>query len=202
MSETPPRFDGLLPFVIESKAAMSEYLLPCSCGRQVPVTPRMAGETIECACGNRLDVPTLRHMRLLIANAPVGATPAREWTNRHRLAFVWLVLMAIAAGIAAYFSWQIPPEPQIRVHAVDDLVRASNSPAEVYATFQELEKGIRPQTVTVTAEVQKILEQRSQLTWGIRIALGVCLFAAAAAAVTLLAARRPTRQHGRELKTS
>jgi len=50
---------------------MSQYLLPCVCGANIPVSRSQAGMTLPCPqCGNTLDVPTIRGMSTL-AVAPV-----------------------------------------------------------------------------------------------------------------------------------
>ncbi len=59
-----------------------KYLLPCSCGKRVPVDATQAGERIRCDCGAEMEVPTLMKLRTLEI-APASPQP------RRRLAFVW-----------------------------------------------------------------------------------------------------------------
>ena len=53
------------------------YLLPCKCGQSTPIEVGQAGQTIDCSCGARLDVPTMREIRRL-AQAEEGQTEQRR----------------------------------------------------------------------------------------------------------------------------
>ena len=45
------------------------YLLPCSCGNSVPVESHQAGGSVNCTCGQSLNVPSLRDLRELPTKA-------------------------------------------------------------------------------------------------------------------------------------
>jgi len=52
----------------------TKYLLPCSCGEEVRVDARQAGQEIRCRCGAMLDVPAMRGLAQL---TPAGPEPDR-----------------------------------------------------------------------------------------------------------------------------
>ena len=54
---------------------MPSYLLPCTCGKSIPVTKLQAGQEVACDCGQRQVAPTLR----AIQNLPeMEATVSRQ----------------------------------------------------------------------------------------------------------------------------
>ncbi len=73
---------------------MTQYLLPCDCGAEIPVSRSQAGMSVPCpACGKSLDVPTIRNLANL-KPAPVAAnTTARDHYRPPN------ILQRIAAGI-------------------------------------------------------------------------------------------------------
>ena len=83
------------------------YLLPCSCGHKVRVTPAQAGGRVKCTCGQSLAVPTLRGLRgLTPAKSEPAARATPRWTPLHGALFSGGLLLA-AAGLAviAYHLW-------------------------------------------------------------------------------------------------
>ena len=64
-----------------------KYLLPCTaCGQKTPVATGQAGQTIHCACGSALDIPSIRALRQL---EPVAEAPAAPlWNKQKGLLFV------------------------------------------------------------------------------------------------------------------
>jgi hypothetical protein len=41
------------------------FLLPCECGKEIPVEAGQAGETIICECGTKIEVPQLSELKTL-----------------------------------------------------------------------------------------------------------------------------------------
>jgi hypothetical protein len=88
------------------------YLLPCSCGREIPIELRHAGETVRCACGRTCTAPTLRDIRNLRPALPADATPAAArpgWGNSQRFLVAGLAVLLLAALAAAILYEQFPP---------------------------------------------------------------------------------------------
>jgi hypothetical protein len=174
---------------------MANYLLPCRCGQSVAVSTSMAGESVRCACGAELQVPTLRGLRQL-AQADKGgidqAPRTRGWTDRNRATFVLVVAALLSCLVAADLALRMPPEPTVQVVRTGPLIGESTPPAHVYAVFDELQKGIRPRTNVITGEAKEAMEQRRAMTWGIRFALGVgaCTLVAAVVSVLVPGRRR------------
>ena len=80
---------------------MSQYLLPCSCGANIPVSRSQAGMSLPCPqCAKILDVPTIRNMAALPA---ISDTPEKAKSSR---APIWLgpvAAIAFLVAVAAFF---------------------------------------------------------------------------------------------------
>ncbi|MHB8863379.1 MAG: hypothetical protein ACYC6N_13305 [Pirellulaceae bacterium] len=86
-----------------------KYLLPCACGKSVPVETSQAGGTVRCSCGNALDVPPMRLLRqLAVADAAVATKVSRQrsWSIFQGLFFA-IGLTFLVGGLltAAYYQW-------------------------------------------------------------------------------------------------
>ncbi|MBN2216592.1 MAG: hypothetical protein JW719_04375 [Pirellulales bacterium] len=101
----------------------TRYLLPCSCGRSIPVETTQAGQMVSCACGKTLEVPTLLKLRSL---EPVAdqheAAVERSWGGAQGLAIVGGVVTLIGvAGLAFFFLYR--PVPPKAVHTEKNIAR-------------------------------------------------------------------------------
>ncbi len=89
-------------------------LLPCSCGRKVPVRPSQAGQTVRCSCGAELQVPAWREIAALepasAKAAPAGAGP---WGWPERLLLLGVAGLAVAVAICAYLLVTRPIQPSV-----------------------------------------------------------------------------------------
>ena len=90
----------------------AKYLLPCTCGREIPVEATQAGQQVRCQCGLGLEVPTLLNLtRLKPAEPPTAAAPPRArstWGLRQRVMLVGLWIMAVGASWA---GWELLNRP-------------------------------------------------------------------------------------------
>ena len=87
------------------------YLLPCSCGRDIPIEPRQAGETVRCECGRTCAVPTMREVQSLRPAPASSTTPAATkpaWGNPQRFLVAGLVVFLLAAIAAVILYIQFP----------------------------------------------------------------------------------------------
>ncbi len=90
------------------------YLLPCSCGRKIPVQLRQAGEIVKCDCGNivrstyfnwvkdpakRRKPPPAQNSESIIG--PLG----------HRLTFFGGLVILAAIVIGGWLFWTRPIDP-------------------------------------------------------------------------------------------
>ena len=84
---------------------------PVLCGREIPIEPRQAGETVRCECGRTCAVPTMREIQSL-RPAPLSVRrlrPARPaWGNPQRFLVAGLVVFLLAAIAAVILYRQIP----------------------------------------------------------------------------------------------
>jgi hypothetical protein len=170
---------------------MSQYLLTCSCGRTSTVTARQAGQSIRCACGAALDVPTLRGLRDLPPAVADGASkPTRTWDNRHRAVFAMLLGSAFALTLGVYFAGKIqqqvlPPAPRT--------LDANSTPSDVLDAFVELRQGFKPDPIIVGAT-----DERELWLIGKRVSLSLGGVLLAGAVLVLLTGRARASQVQRE----
>jgi hypothetical protein len=100
------------------------------------------------------------------------------------------VILGLAAGAAAgYLAIRMPPAPQPLALPVDEAKVQASSPDEIHSAFEELKKGINSGTRIISPEGRQALEQRKQMTWGIRILLLLGACSLGAALVTALVRR-------------
>jgi len=106
-------------------AVKAKYLLPCPCGRQIPVLASQAGQQLQCECGASLEVPSMRGLAELepvgpspdagssAAASPDAMAPKRVqrtsrgrgpvWGTRQRLLLIGAVITTVGVGMGAYF---------------------------------------------------------------------------------------------------
>lgn len=119
---------------------MARFLLPCVCGRQLPVNAAQAGDQLQCECGQRIEVPTLRHLAALERVEEAAPRRVKNWGVRQGLVFLGASIIAIAAVCLLVLQLERPE----RIH--EQLIRTNienMSPADVWRTWPILEQGIR-----------------------------------------------------------
>lgn len=157
---------------------MSSYLLPCTCGRQVVVTPSEAGNRITCSCGAVLEVPPLRAMRRL---RPAESTaevspPVSQWGAGAALLLLGAVVLLLGGGFCAYV-WVHRP----RVVDVDSL-----RPVDTWFLWQQLRHLPRR-----TARHDLLIGTQHMYRLWMMLALAVVALGCALVAAGLLMARKP-----------
>lgn len=162
---------------------MSDYLLPCTCGKKLGVTKSQAGQSVRCACGKELEVPTLRGMAALERVGTPGAASPKSWNNRHRVAFLLAIAALVGVLAAGYLAIDLPaPLPEFEMVEVDEMTPFTN----VLAVYDELKKGIEGAVPPISAEMRALEREREMKLWGIRVALTAAGCAAVAAAAVQL----------------
>jgi hypothetical protein len=79
-----------------------KYLLPCpACQRAITVESGQAGQMVQCACGQQVEVPTVRKLRELEIFQETAAAPAR-WNRRKGFRFLGSAITALGIVLAAY----------------------------------------------------------------------------------------------------
>ncbi|MBM4000761.1 MAG: hypothetical protein FJ297_14690 [Planctomycetes bacterium] len=108
-----------------------QYVLPCACGRTRRVGASQAGEQVDCECGAKITVPTLRGLRAL------ASAPDDRPHSAHRVpeagrpssvagclfAFVFLGFITSCVFTAAMFALRARLDP----HRPFDAVLAANA---------------------------------------------------------------------------
>jgi hypothetical protein len=91
------------------RVAMKKYLLPCTCGKQTEVDSTQSGLKVRCACGNELEVPTLRGLQeLRVAGEETQAAPGNSWGPRQGLLFLAAVFLLVSVPAAGFMYWKRP----------------------------------------------------------------------------------------------
>ncbi len=94
----------------------ARYLLPCSCGAKIAVEPRQAGQTVHCACGKSLTVPTMLEMaKLERAEAAEDRAQGKNppaWGVPQILIVLGIVGLLVAGAFAA-IAVHLRPPPRI-----------------------------------------------------------------------------------------
>jgi len=175
----------------------ARYLLPCDCGRKVPVASRQAGQTVVCACGAALEVPTLLRLTALEREAPAVAPQptTASWGIRQAITMIGLaILLASLAGAIALLVGR-PTLKTVTAHDEQQYRDEAEkmSPAELYWRWKAMrEQGLDPRdTAEVDRYDEKLLRYR---LWWLAVLLGA-VAGIAAIVVPLVRARRssPTR---------
>jgi len=131
----------------------AKYLLPCSCGRKIPVDRSQAGQGIRCECGARLEVPTMRALRLLerVTPKPDAARPTRSaWGARQGLLLLGVLVILAALGLMALLHSSRP-----RLHDVEDL-----PPIRTWLLWQELRQGLQERPVGEKEFLERVTRYR------------------------------------------
>lgn len=110
-----------------------KYLLPCSCGREIPVEAAQAGEQVRCTCGAELEVPTLLALATLkrAEPGPAATKPPATWGARQRLILVGAMITAASLGVGIRLYLGRPTIP------VEKL-----SPAQAWALWLDLREDV------------------------------------------------------------
>lgn len=109
---------------------MPDYLLPCRCGRTTRVRTNQAGQTVQCGCGQPLEVPTLLQLtRLEPAPAEDAAAGSRPtWNLRHGLILLGALLLAACLPLGVWIYWHRPEA--LLQRATEELRQTQQSDAE------------------------------------------------------------------------
>jgi hypothetical protein len=159
---------------LREKNVTVKYLLPCSCGRKLPVELRQAGQSVVCQCGASLEVPTMLELATLAkaGEEPAASRPAMRWGRRQRVGLVGLTIVLATIGLAVYLACDPPVRPPIHPELspehIEDL-----SPVASRKAWRELRReGIAPRYPADAAYEEAVFRYR--LRWGATAVLGIC----------------------------
>ena len=111
---------------------MATYLLPCNCGKDIPIEVGQAGGKVVCACGAQHDVPTLRKLRHLPSATQGGAPTARRaWNARKGVVTAGLIVAAVFTAIT---FWVRLAEPKIAQFEATNYLESVEQRLETPAT--------------------------------------------------------------------
>ena len=106
------------------------------------MTAAQAGDQLQCECGERLEVPTLRHLASLERLQDAAPVREKSWGLRQALVFLGVatVILAAAGLVALHFTKPQPIREPILRTAVENM-----TPGELWKTWQVLQQGIHRQ---------------------------------------------------------
>lgn len=173
-----------------------QYLVPCSCGRKMPVETRQAGEVISCACGASLDIPRLIELKKLekIAIQAADAKPHGIWGVGQGLILsgaVLLIGVVLLSILVIIFGAGDPYD-----NMTPDQIRTAfqqMTPEQTWGTWMNLrQSGINPPKKAVERYLEGLHAQRQMLLAFLSIAavVDVALLVAG-----ILVARRSRVKH-------
>jgi hypothetical protein len=160
------------------------------------VATAQAGGQVQCACGQRLAVPTLRGLRSLEPASPeAGAKAVAGWTRLHGAVFAAALLVAGAgAAIAAFHGLRYLRVVPYAKDYSPDLIRAEAahidelSPVETLTHWSKLvEEGLGPKDPFLWTKAQ---ESAKGLGWWIRLGGELVAGGVLVAVATLFVGRR------------
>jgi hypothetical protein len=139
-----------------------KYILSCpKCQRDMPVESGQAGQMLHCACGQQVEVPTIRQLRQL---RPADDEPAAvsRWNRRHGYRFVGGVITAVALVLAGYvwLAWPVLYDEGAIVREIQ-----SQAPFVSFLRLQSLEPPLptpaseRVESAPQLAPSKKLLQQ-------------------------------------------
>lgn len=171
---------------------MKSFLLPCECGRLIPVGPGQAGGQVRCdRCGTVRDVPRLGDLARFAVQQSSGAAAPRRWTAAHAC-LVGGTAVAVSATIAALMIVS-PAGPAVDVAAVRQAV-SNASPGEVHRVWKQISRGgvARPQLPHERRleQMARVAGDMSRWLTGLAVLGGAVAVASAAS----LLARKPQAQ--------
>jgi len=170
----------------------TKYLLPCSCGKSVPVSVSQSGLTTACECGRQLEVPTrggLLKLEQVGGGASLGSRPPRPaWGPRQGLLFIGGVAALVFLG-AGLYEYANPPEDIV----IGAIARAN--PIDTLTYYRIFGSGI---DVSGSPENQRLLKQITSrrvwmTTWFVLAGVGL-LAAVASRFIPVEAAKRPAKR--------
>ena len=187
----------------------AKYLLPCPCGRQIPVLASQAGQQLQCECGAALEVPSMRGLAELERVGPspeaVPSAPARPtaptsqtaqkeerrstqrrapvWGTRQRLLLIGAVIATVGVGMGTYFY-------EFRPRLVDAELMG---PVQSWKLWRDLSHGIDQRPPWESAYLQFLAGyHRWMIVAGAITGTGVIVMAS-----SLLAPRSRRKRRGR-----
>jgi len=94
----------------------TKYLLPCECGKSIPVATSQAGSQVACECGAEMEVPTMRGLRELEREeeeSPQAGQKMREksWDPRYGVGMLGAIVAVVAAIPGIVLLVQYPEKP-------------------------------------------------------------------------------------------
>ncbi len=126
-----------------------QYHMPCACGRHVVVENRKAGTRVVCACGNSLEVPTIRAIAQLARADQVEEVLPPVWTLRQGIIFLGLAIALPASAFTIYLYLQLPTLQESTVQGVIQQYSPAQSWALWQIYLQGMPKAASPETKAV-----------------------------------------------------
>ena len=163
------------------------YLLPCSCGKKVPVDAGQAGAQVSCECGQQLKVPTFRALKDLeqetsVAAVAVGGAKS-DWNAVRGIMFSFGLLISLIATVLIcyhlYTYWLMWDGGEAWKQEHLDIMREGVdylAPADALADFQDMAtKGLTVDGVPPWSQVATMRDSSRRWLLGALVTLAIGL---------------------------
>lgn len=158
------------------------YLLPCACGKSIPVEVSQAGDRVTCECGAQVEVPPLRQIHQLPVQpeAADAGRPQSDWAVHQGVLTAGLLIALALAALGGWWWISEPPMPKgfdpgavgERVDYVLDNIspkQAYDQWVTLYSVSSQFDVVRDPRELALIADI----EHHRQVRWTLLIAAAV-----------------------------
>jgi hypothetical protein len=144
-----------------------QYLLPCTCGRKMPVELRQAGELASCPCGLPLEIPRLLELKKLekVTTSVEKGKNKPIWGAGHGLVLLGVIVLLIVAVCGGLVVRSTPANPLDAV--TPEQMRAQSAkltPVQTWQTWLYFKQnGLNPRKEHVDRFFDTLYAQRQMI---------------------------------------
>lgn len=156
------------------------HLLPCACGKSIPVEVSQAGDRVACECGAQVEVPPLRQLRELPLQqqaSDAAGRPQSDWAVHQGVLTAGALVALVLAALGGWWWISEPPMPKgfdaVATGERLDLVVDQMTPRQAYGQWVTVYAQARPfETVQDPREeaLIAVIEHHRQVRWALLIA--------------------------------
>ncbi len=141
----PGRTGMICHSTMEDGSVVSKYLLPCSCGRSVPVEVSHAGRQVRCDCGASLEVPTMLELARLQRVEEAAAPATGQWGVPQQFIMTGIAVLLIAISGGVWLALSVPqlPHPAVDVEKARSEIQSAK-PIQTLQIWRQLRRGLPP----------------------------------------------------------
>ena len=148
-----------------------KYLLPCSCGNNIPIETTQAGQSVVCSCGRTIDIPSMQGVRRL--------PQVRDSLEQRGSASAYGGV-AVGLAILALVILGIGGTLMYRARAPIFIPMEYQSPFDTWLMWQDLKEGVRVPEYAESdyQRARRAYRQYMAISWVVIIVGGLLLASA------------------------